>query len=1541
MSSSRGGGNSFPSSWTAGSSPFGQSGARGVNVINQFANGRVVSVGELLAQTNPNTINNTATNTGPSQGTTAGENSLLQVIYGRRRVGAKIAAVVVYNGNLILLCVWGLGEINQVESVQINDAAVPTGVTMTHYTGTQSQVKDSTLVTAYAAQTPAQTYNDDLKGIAYSVISISSSAAITGFPRISAVIQGQKVEQADQAYVSLNGTTQYFSAPDSTLTDINEDFEIEACVSLNDWTPAGDQPIVTKWDNTVSNQRCYWFGVVNGSTGLLRLLISTTGANTIIYNSSVAPSFTDGTRYWVKVSYVKNNGTNSTATFYTSTDGIAYTQLGSVVTGSTVASMFNGTAQTRIGSDYQPTFLAGKIWYARLDTATKRVIDFIPWNQSASLSTWVDDNGNTWTGQSSAVINSAMLGYSRVPVYALCDLIQNNTYGLGKRTDLRSVLQVWAWNTEIVTDGAVSEARHFIDLALDTDQPVETWLNVLRDYAHCWVVPEGGTYYLIRDANDAVEGSFDTTTIMQNSMQIKKRGARNQPTVVEITWTDTSQSPWRDQRETVYFPGVLGGTVPRRMSRISKPGITRRSEAYRYAVERLNESTLSDVSIDFAVDDSAATVRVGGIYNITHPIGFTAKPFRVLKVRPMFGRYQISANEFDPALYSSSIVTQPTIVDSTLPNPNAPPTLTGLNSTEDVVQTKDGLYVSRIRVDWTDPSNFPLAFIRSYRVQIYDNSVPQVLVHQSDVSSRPFVTPPLKELVPYTCKVSIVSSTGVVGTAAITTITPQGKYLPPSDVSSVSGFEAGGRVYLSWAAAIDLTLDTIRYEIRYGSTSSTWDTATRVDRVSALTYASPGFPTGTYRFFVKALDSVGNYSANAAYVDVTVSVDSAAFSAYTYMNQSVESLAMTENVIAGNRIATTDWGDNMGYGHATGLNTTGLWDDGTVPGTTVATQPHTQSMRFSYTDNRYVTVPYVAAHNVGATFTVEAWVYPVAHDASTGRAIFSQRTNNDAGGWDLRLRDGCLRLNGTAIVAESVEKCPLFQWSHVCAKVSAGAAQLYINGKEVTYGSGPNAYTFLNNTNQRWIGALRTGAVFAFDGFIKRTKLWNAALSDANRLISMQYGGDPTSIGGLVGCWNGVDQGEGSTSTTYADVGSGASNGTITPSADWRSWSYTLAQAIDLGQVINGTFTVSGGDVTSLNGAVGPVIQLSNDGTAYTTYKQPTVVGSARFFKFGYESQGGSMSVNLTNMRGDVLVTPRTEIAQATCITTAGVPGATVYLSGLYAKVIDLQATPAGTPNAWFAVPDQIEVAPQGVAGGSACIKWQGSTGSYASGTYTITLGNAVSIEGWAYLSSHDGTNGEVLWNLVTNSWAAVNFYVASDLRCVSNGGWGSDVFVNGTAAVYFPVGRWVHVAVVYDQAANNAKLYFNGVLVGTTTYRDLTNTASRTWSLGYSPDATTYGWAGYQYGFRVWNEARTAQNILDNYKSHLGATTNLVLSLKCQEKSGTTLADSSGNARDFTIAGTQYTNWWWRPINGFDVYLFDAAAARQAGDVRCRWQGA
>lgn len=473
--------------------------------------------------------------------------------------------------------------------------------------------------------------------------------------------------------------------------------------------------------------------------------------------------------------------------------------------------------------------------------------------------------------------------YSDNPALALADFLSNNTYGLGKTVDWSSVAAV-ANDCDALVGG---EKRRLIGLVCDNVAGAREWVDTLRTYASAFVVQGDSGVRLISDRPGNSVASFTASNIVANSMRLRKRGIQQVPTVMRIGYTNTTKTPWAQDYAEIRAAGVDSGLVPRRESTVQLPGIQRYSQAYREAIERINKLMLGDLTIDFDTFDEALAVEVGDIITVTHPIGLSSKLARVTAINATTpGRWHISAVEYDPAMYSDVVIAEPTYADTDLPSPAAPPAVSGVTMVEEVYQQQDGTWSSRWRVTWTAQSYPYLAY---YRVELWAG---QTLIAASSAFTAEWVSGPIQEGVQYAVKVASVTTIGVVGNYATQSGQALGKQLVPGDVPSVSAFEAGGRVYVSWQPAIDI--DIWRYEVRYGTTSSTWDSAKLIDRVDALRLTSDQIPVGTWRLFVKALDSVGQYSANAATVDVTVTSDANSFLVDTYEHTSPTLTNMVE-----------------------------------------------------------------------------------------------------------------------------------------------------------------------------------------------------------------------------------------------------------------------------------------------------------------------------------------------------------------------------------------------------------------------------------------------------------------------------------------------------------------------------------------------------------------------------------------------------------------------------------------------------------------------
>jgi hypothetical protein len=470
-------------------------------------------------------------------------------------------------------------------------------------------------------------------------------------------------------------------------------------------------------------------------------------------------------------------------------------------------------------------------------------------------------------------------------VLALAEFITNTAYGRGETPDWDSVAECADIADEVIGT-APGEKRRLIGLVIDKQSTVDEVEETLRGYAGVFLHREGGKVYFIPDAPASAVVAFGPGSYLAESIEVVQRGATQMPTVVTVHYTNTAVTPWADATVRLKAAGVDGGSTPWRETNLYYPGIQRHSEAHRIAVRYLNEFLLGDVVVHFNAPDLALQMRRGEVFTLTDNEGFNNKAFRLIDMEQYEpGRYRISGSEYQPEFYSDAVEEAPSIPDTGLPSPNEPPQIASVTLVEEVYQEQTiGGYLSRFKVTWPEP-DFP--FIEHYRVTFTDiTDSGSNLIDTATVSPGvpEYRTPPVQQDRTYRVDVSAISTTAVAGEVRSASLTAQGKTLIPTwgAGAALTGFEIGGEVILSWPAAIDL--DITNYEIRYGTTSQTWEQATILDRVNALTARFLGIVAGTWRFFVKARDSVrnalnpyGQETATALYVDVEVTSDASAF----------------------------------------------------------------------------------------------------------------------------------------------------------------------------------------------------------------------------------------------------------------------------------------------------------------------------------------------------------------------------------------------------------------------------------------------------------------------------------------------------------------------------------------------------------------------------------------------------------------------------------------------------------------------------------------
>lgn len=217
--------------------------------------------------------------------------------------------------------------------------------------------------------------------------------------------------------VSLPGISgNYASTPDSVAASIAGDIDIRVRVAATDYTPGANCTKISKW-NPTGNQRSYSFDTE--TTGKLILRTSPNGSTIRTHTSSVATALGDGTTNWLRAT---RSAATGVVKFYTSSDGITYSQLGADVAG-TIEGIFDSTAPVEIGSNSLGTadLFTGRAFYAELRSGIggAAIVIFDPSLGADAGTSWQASTGETWTlnisGVTPARLNNNILVYPVVP----------------------------------------------------------------------------------------------------------------------------------------------------------------------------------------------------------------------------------------------------------------------------------------------------------------------------------------------------------------------------------------------------------------------------------------------------------------------------------------------------------------------------------------------------------------------------------------------------------------------------------------------------------------------------------------------------------------------------------------------------------------------------------------------------------------------------------------------------------------------------------------------------------------------------------------------------------------------------------------------------------------------------------------------------------------------------------------------------------------------------------------------------------------------
>jgi ELWxxDGT repeat protein len=190
-------------------------------------------------------------------------------------------------------------------------------------------------------------------------------------------------------------------------------------------------------------------------------------------------------------------------------------------------------------------------------------------------------------------------------------------------------------------------------------------------------------------------------------------------------------------------------------------------------------------------------------------------------------------------------------------------------------------------------------------------------------------------------------------------------------------------------------------------------------------------------------------------------------------------------------------------------------------------------------------------------------------------------------------------------------------------------------------------------------------------------------------------------------------------------------------------------------------------------------------------------------------------------------------------------------------------------------------------------------------GESTFDLTNAITVEGWFKVDSWTKPWQSIITK-GNNAWRISRAGEGNGLEFAIDRG-ETGLFVQGTKAVND--GRWHHVAAVYD--GFTMKLYIDGVLDGQRATNDRIATNNFDVWIGANAAEPGRNFAGQLDEFRVWNVARSENDIKANMKRSIDENSlGLLAYWKFDESAGTTIVDASGGDNNGTLANSSGSSW-------------------------------
>ena len=483
-------------------------------------------------------------------------------------------------------------------------------------------------------------------------------------------------------------------------------------------------------------------------------------------------------------------------------------------------------------------------------------------------------------------LNESSPTFSTNPAFCLLDYLRNERYGKGIATSnidlqsFRDASQICI--TQVTPFSSASNINIFdTNAVLDTSKKVIDNVRELLRGCRGYLPYVQGKYRLVIETTGSASVSLTEDDILNGfTLASPTKNSKFNRVIAtfinpdrnfqadQITFppTDDSSLPSADQHATMKTAD--GGFLLE--GRFDFATITSPYQAEEMAEIILRRSRES-LGLNITAGFNAYKLHIGDIVNITlSSLGFNAKAFRVIEM--VFNAdYTITLSlvEHQDSFYTFATKGQVASTPATtLPDPFTIQPPASVTLSDELIEYADGVVLTRLNILIGASTD---QFVQYYQVEAKKETESDFKIISSGTQlNHEFIN--VVDDITYNVRVKAINSFGVSSTYTSASRKIIGATEIPSDVTDLSVSLVGSnQMELSWTPVLDL--DISWYEIRFQNVTSgaTWNESTPLAKVVRRKSNSlvVNFQTGT--FCVKAVDKLGNTSANASFVSTNIS----------------------------------------------------------------------------------------------------------------------------------------------------------------------------------------------------------------------------------------------------------------------------------------------------------------------------------------------------------------------------------------------------------------------------------------------------------------------------------------------------------------------------------------------------------------------------------------------------------------------------------------------------------------------------------------------